>query len=138
MQTVVVRTFDNYFSANIILTRLQDSGINCYLRDEYSATVYPVLSNAIGGIKLVTAVHDAKKAHELLSQFHKEYMQNAVCPQCAKNDFIEIPRHAPKNILTSVLSWLFSGYAVSGENIFLCQNCGYESKTLPENTIGLN
>lgn len=48
MQPVIIRTFDNYFSANIILTRLQDSGIRCFLKDEYTVTIDPILSNAIG------------------------------------------------------------------------------------------
>lgn len=138
MQTVVVRTFDNYFSANIILTRLQDSGIRCFLADEYSATVYPVLSNAIGGIKLLADVKDAEKVNALLLSFHEEHLRYAVCPRCTKNDFIEVPSRAPKNAVTAILSWLFSGYAVSAENIYQCKGCGYECKTLPENTIAHN
>ena len=35
MQTTVLKTFDNYFSANIMLARLQDVGINCFLKDEF-------------------------------------------------------------------------------------------------------
>jgi len=35
-------------------------------------------------------------------------------------------------MITAILSWLFSNYAVSAENIYQCGNCGYESNTLPE------
>ena len=60
MDIVTIRTFDNYFSANILLTRLRHAGIECYLKDEYTVTIDPLLSNAIGGIKLIV-----KKTEEL-------------------------------------------------------------------------
>ena len=138
MRTVEIRSFDNYFSANIILTRLQDAGINCFLKDEHSATIYPLLSNAIGGIKLAVDADHEEEANKLLKYFHEEQMGAAICPRCGKNDFIEVPVMRPKNILTSVLTWLFSGYAVPVESIYQCKNCSYESKTLPENRIEHN
>ncbi len=59
MNMVTLRTFDNYFLANITLTRLQNAGINCFLKDEHTVTMDPILSNAIGGIKLVVKEEDA-------------------------------------------------------------------------------
>ena len=50
MNFVIIRTFQNYFNAHIILTRLRSEGIDCFLRDEFTVTVDPVLSNAVGGI----------------------------------------------------------------------------------------
>ena len=35
-------------------------------------------------------------------------------------------------MVTAFLSWLFSSYAISAENVYKCSNCGYESNTLPE------
>ena len=53
MELITIRTFNNYFSANILLTKLRDAGIQCYLKDEYTVTMDPLLTNAVGGIKLV-------------------------------------------------------------------------------------
>jgi hypothetical protein len=58
MELVTVRTFNNYFSANIMLSKLKDGGIRCYLKDEFTVTVDPILSNAVGGIKLVVNKDD--------------------------------------------------------------------------------
>ena len=138
MRTVEIRSFDNYFSANIILTRLQDAGINCYLKDEHSATIYPVLSNAIGGIKLAVDADHAEAANDLLNHFHTEHMEAAICPRCGKNDFTQIPVKTPKSFLNSVLTRLFSNYKISSESIYQCRSCGYESKTLPEHRIEHN
>ena len=138
MQTVVLRTFDNYFTANIILTRLQSEGIACYLQDEYTVTIDPILSNAIGGIKLAVDVNDAELADKMLKEFHEEHMRAAVCPTCGRHEIISVPKQGAGNFVTAILTWLFASYAVASENVYQCQHCGYESKTLPENVAQYN
>ncbi|MDB5202168.1 MAG: hypothetical protein JWQ27_1577 [Ferruginibacter sp.] len=138
METVILKTFDNYFTANIILTRLQNAGINCYLKDEYTVTIDPILSNAIGGIKLAVDVYDAQQAQLLLNEFEEDYRKAAVCPKCNRNEINLVPKPGVENIVTSILTWLFSSYAVAGETIYQCGHCGYESKTLPENVSDYN
>lgn len=138
MQTVILKTFDNYFSANITLTRLQDAGIHCYLKDEYTVTIDPILSNAIGGIKLAVDTADAAIAAKMLAQFDEEYTRSALCPACNKNEIMLVAKPGVTNFLTAMFTWLFSSYAVAAENIYQCQNCGYESKVLPENTAAYN
>jgi rubredoxin len=132
METVVLKTFDNYFSANIILTRLQDAGIHCYLKDEYTVTIDPILSNAIGGIKLAVDIRDESAARILLQQFHNDYVRSAVCPKCNLHRIEYVASQKPMNIVSTILTWFFSSYAVSPEMIYKCSNCGYESKILPE------
>jgi hypothetical protein len=55
MNFIQVRSYDNYIYAHIVLSMLQDSGINCHLKDEYTITIDPLLSPALGGIKLMVA-----------------------------------------------------------------------------------
>lgn len=135
---MVLKTFDNYFSANITLTRLQDAGIHCYLKDEYTVTIDPILSNAIGGIKLDVDERDVELAKRLLAEFDEEFIRSAVCPQCGKNEINLVPKAGATNTLTAILTWLFSSYAVSAENVYQCASCGYESKSLPENSSAWN
>lgn len=132
MRPVVIKTFDNYFSANILLTRLQDSGLNCYLLDENTVTLGPVISTAIGYIKLVVSENDYQTALALLSKFNADYLKTAVCPKCFSNNILQVPKQAKKNYLVALLMWIFSSYAVSVENIYQCQSCGYQSDDLPE------
>jgi hypothetical protein len=51
MNFIQVRSYDNYIYAHIVLSMLQDAGINCYLKDEYTITIDPLLSPALGGIR---------------------------------------------------------------------------------------
>lgn len=66
MKFVLLRSFDNYIPAHIALGRLKEEYINCYLQDEYSVTIDPFLSNAIGGIKLMVAESQLERAKEVL------------------------------------------------------------------------
>jgi len=65
---VLLATFDNYIPAHIALGKLKDEFINCYLQDEYTVTIDPLLSNAIGGIKLMVAESQAERALDILNQ----------------------------------------------------------------------
>jgi hypothetical protein len=64
---IQLRSYDNYIYANIVLSMLQDSGINCHLKDEYTITIDPLLSPALGGIKLMVARSQVERALELLA-----------------------------------------------------------------------
>jgi len=67
MNFVCLCSFDNYIPAHIALGRLKEEYINCYLQDEYSVTIDPFLSNAIGGIKLMVAETQAERAWKILN-----------------------------------------------------------------------
>ena len=132
METVTIRTFDNYFSANILLTRLRHEGIECYLKDEYTVTIDPLLSNAIGGIKLIVNKTVESEARKMLKIFDNDYRNYVTCPQCGSHDVLLVPKQSTENVITAIASWLFSAYAVSAENIYKCSHCGFESKVMPE------
>ncbi len=132
MELVTVKSFDNYFSANIILTRLQSEGIECYLKDENTVTIDPMLSNAIGGIKLVVKKEDEAGVIKLLRSYHIQYMLSATCPDCGSNSFNHIAKPGISNYLTAILTWIFSSYAVAPDYVYQCGNCGYECETLPD------
>src|SRR6187402_2200089 len=104
MEMVTVKTFDNYFTANIILTRLKQEGIQGYLLDENSVTIYPALANSLGGIKLNVDMEDAAVATELLRQFDEEYLKSVVCPKCGTNHFVLFSRPVASNFITAIFS----------------------------------
>ena len=66
MHFVQLGSYDNYISAHISMTMLQDAGINCHLEDEHIITLDPFLSPALGGIKLMVYPTQAERAEALL------------------------------------------------------------------------
>lgn len=138
MQTVVLKTFFNYIPAHIISGRLQSEGIRCHLFDEASVTMAPFLGSAIGGIKLVVDEADEVRARNLLNEYEEQYRMAATCPKCGANDIQLLPKKSAGNMLTAILTWAFSNYAVSADHVYTCGKCGFETDTLPENTYTLN
>lgn len=132
MDFVTIRTFQNSFSAHLVLTKLRSAGLSCFLENEFTVTVDPILSNAIGGIKLVVKKEELEEAIELLRVIDENYIKSAVCPQCGNHTIELVPKNTTKNLATVLLSWLLGSYAVSPENVYQCSSCKYESKTLPE------
>ena len=65
---VELRAFDNYIYAHIVLARLRDAGINCHLKDEITITIDPLLSPALGGIKIMVAESQVERALEILAE----------------------------------------------------------------------
>jgi Putative prokaryotic signal transducing protein len=68
MEFIQVRAFDNYISAHIRMGMLQEAGINCHLKDEYTGTVGPFLSTAPGGMKLMVESTQVQRALDLLKE----------------------------------------------------------------------
>lgn len=73
---VVLRTYDNYISANLVMGRLKDAGIHAFLRDENTVTVDPFLLYAVNGIKLVVPEVEAPTASAILGIMEDEYKEN--------------------------------------------------------------
>ena len=72
MNFVIIRRYDNYVPAHIDMGLLQEEGINCWLKDENTVTIDPLLSIAVGGIKLMVAEVQAERALEILSNLQQD------------------------------------------------------------------
>lgn len=68
MSFIQVRSFDNYIEANIVMHMLQHHDINCHLKDEYTITIDPFLSPALGGMKLMVHESQLERALELIKE----------------------------------------------------------------------
>ena len=105
MDFVILETFDNYIDAGLMLGRFEEAGINCWLKDEQTATLNPILTNAIGGIKLMVAEDDIKEATEILNALKEIKRESFACPKCGSHniEYITSNRKAA-NLVTSLLT----------------------------------
>src|SRR5215510_12922242 len=96
MNFVLLQSYDNYVSAHIAMGRLEEDGINCWLKDENTVTIDPVLTNAVGGIKLMVANTQAERAFELLKQFRSDQKSILKCGRCGSSniELVTTPRKA--------------------------------------------
>jgi|SanBayMetagenome_1026888.scaffolds.fasta_scaffold07359_4 hypothetical protein len=68
MSYFCIRRFDTYVPAHIALAKLRESGIDAHLQDEHTVTIDPLLSLAVGGIKLLVPNEEIEKAEKLLQE----------------------------------------------------------------------
>jgi hypothetical protein len=129
MDFIHVDTYSNYIEANIISGRLESEGINCWLKDENTVTIDPLLTNAIGGIKLMVASSQVERAMELLREFKHEKQSSHPCPKCSSInvEFVTTPRKA-SNWFGVLFGALLTSFALSNSKVYHCFNCGNEFK----------
>ncbi len=65
MELVTIKASEDYNHLAIAKTYLEDNGIICMFKDEYTSQIYSY-TNAVGGIKLQVQEEDAPRAIELL------------------------------------------------------------------------
>lgn len=120
-------SFDNYIDANLRMMSLQEEGINCWLKDENTVTIDPMLSNAIGGIKLMVHTSQKERAADLLRTMINREKENRPCPNCGSHnvEYI-ISNQQASNWLTAIFTYLFSGYPVAAEKRYHCFDCTNE------------
>ena len=133
MNFVCIRAYDNYIKANLELSLLREAGINCHLKDEYTVTIDPLLSPALGGMKLMVAEDNRQQAFGILEESDKFYLKSVPCPRC---------RHFTLEMVTETTSYeslggkikslLINGQAEKVKKFYRCENCGFTTSELPE------
>lgn len=136
MEFIPIRTFDSYITANIWKGKFEDAGIHCYLKDEYTVTIDPILSNAVGGIKLCVSTGQLTECRELVLAIENENRQAQRCPQCGSLDvqYVSQPGN-PVNWLSAITTWFLGSYAMSAKQVYHCFNCGKEFDELQNNEL---
>jgi hypothetical protein len=133
MEFVPLRSFDNYIEANIVLSMLRDHNINCHLKDENIITIDPLLSPALGGMKLMVHYAHIDRAWDLMDQAEERYLKSIACPICKKHALkaISVTKQY-KCRLSALASMLLNGRSVEVTKMYQCTACGYDFKELPE------
>jgi hypothetical protein len=130
---VPLRSFDNYIEANIVLNMLRHYNISCHLKDENIITIDPLLSPAIGGMKLMVHEAHVARAWDLMDSAEAEYLKNIPCPVCKQHalKMVHITKQH-KSKLGVLASLLLNGQPVEITKMYQCTACGYDFKELPK------
>ncbi len=132
MKLILLQSFDNYFFANITYTKLQDAGVECYLRDEYIVTVDPLLSNAVGGIKLMVEESHFELAVELMKAAEVAYLNDITCPYCTKTGLAaEEKVNKPNTFWGKLKTQIAYGQTSTYSKKYRCLHCKSIMNELP-------
>ncbi|MBX9784168.1 MAG: DUF2007 domain-containing protein [Chitinophagaceae bacterium] len=127
MSYINLISFPNYLDAHLRLMHLQEQGINCWLKDENTVTIDPILTNAIGGIKLMVHEAQAGRAAELLRIMMNKEHEATPCPQCHSLNVEYIVTHRKAgNWLSAIATFLLGDFAMAPHKVYHCFDCGHE------------
>jgi hypothetical protein len=127
MDFVLVQVYDNYVSAHIAKGRLEEEGINCWLKDEHTVAIDPILTNAVGGIKLMVEKNRSEEAAGILRTIDNEYKKAHPCPKCnsLNIELVSTPRKAA-NWFSAVMGLFLLNFAPKIDMVYHCFDCGHE------------
>lgn len=127
MHFIAVQSFSNYIDAHIILGRLKDEGIDCWLKNEATATIIPVWTTAIGGIQLMVKQDQLQKAGLVLQRMAEEKKSSRICPKCYSHEIEYInTMRKPVNWLSAAITFFLGDFAIMPEQRYHCFHCGAE------------
>lgn len=127
-----IATFQYSAEALITKGRLEADGIEVFMTDNNTIDTDPLMSNAIGGVKLYVRDEDSAKANEVLAEISRYSVDgngnNIVCPRCGqkKVEVMSTVRDG-KGLLGFLLGTLMLGtLPFLMKYKYHCSNCGNE------------
>jgi DNA-directed RNA polymerase subunit RPC12/RpoP len=140
---VTILTFVYPHESAIPRSLLESEGVECFMRDEMTASVQQFYSNAIGGIKLQVRESDVQRAMGILIEggFVNEADKKAwlgedeagtkvsdgsTCPYCGSTEVVR-----GKSAFAAMLSMLLLGFPVPPfRKGYHCMDCGKDFKNV--------
>lgn len=91
----ILAVFEYSTEAHVIKSRLDADGFKTMLMDEKTIDSDPLISNAIGGVKLLVHKNDFEKAVEVYNEirvYQRDEKGNEIsCPKCKSNKILVAP-----------------------------------------------
>ncbi|MEN9548411.1 MAG: hypothetical protein RIR12_1002 [Bacteroidota bacterium] len=124
MHFSIIKRYDNYVEAHISKGVLEENDIECWLKDENTVTLDPLLTNAIGGIKLMVNTDKVEAAKEILNKLRAEQKEKVVCGKCGSHniELVSTPRKPVNWLMAFFVSTPNAGF----EKVNHCFDCGNE------------
>ena len=126
-----IARFQYSIEAQIIKGRLEAEGIQVFLTDNITIDTDPLVSNAIGGVKLKVLLTDALKAQHILESINKYSIDDEgeaiSCPNC-KGHHIELfsTIKDAKSLFWFIFGVLFSALPFYTRHKYRCEDCKTE------------
>lgn len=123
-----IAVFQYSSEAQIIKSRLEAEGVEVFLFDQFTVDTDPLVSNAIGGIKLKVWTEDEEKALGILktiSEYSLDDTGQAIfCPICnsQKVELVTTIRDM-KSFFAFLFSFFTSALPVHSRHEYKCDNC---------------
>ncbi len=126
-----IAVFQYSYEAQILKGRLESDGIKVFLFDDLTIDTDPLVSNAIGGVKLKVLANQEQEAIHVLKSIKKYSVDgegnSITCPNCnsKKTELFSTIKDV-KSLFWFVFGLLFSLLPFYTKYKYRCQNCNVE------------
>jgi len=128
---VTIARFPYSTEAQIVKGRLEADGIEVFLRDNLTIDTDPLVSQAIGGVKLKVLAKDEEKARAIFQSIKSYALDdngNAIkCPNC-KQEHIELYTTITglKSLISFIIGFISGTLPFSTRYQYKCEDCNTE------------
>lgn len=132
-QFTLVGQFTYSYEAFIYKAKLESEGIETQVRDNNTIDTDPIVSNAIGGVKLFVNTENADQAKAIIREVQKTNQHTLgkiqKCPNC-KSENIKLYSgiHSVSDFFAFLLSFLIMVLPVDQSFRYYCDNCSHKFK----------
>lgn len=122
MPTVRLTTCNDPIEANFMRTKLEDSGISCFLTNENSSTLLPHHNNMMNaGVQVMVSDENYEAARQLLELDVKD---TVCCPKCGSEDLkMSLGDHKLRKVGAILMSLLSATPMASIKSVYMCKAC---------------
>ncbi len=123
-----IADFQYSSEALIVKGRFEAEGIETFLRDQHTIDTDPLVSNAIGGVKLNVRRQDEAKALEVLESINRYSLDDTgvaiTCPKCgSKNVDLQSNVKDVKSLMFFMFSFFMYVLPIYIKYDYRCENC---------------
>ncbi|GHA45115.1 hypothetical protein GCM10007103_27900 [Salinimicrobium marinum] len=123
-----IAIFQYSSEALIVKGRFEAEGIETFLRDQHTIDTDPLVSNAIGGVKLNIRREDEAKALEVLESINRYSLDDTgvaiTCPKCgSKKVDLQSNVKDVKSLMFFMFSFLLYVLPIYIKYEYRCENC---------------
>ncbi len=128
---VNIARFQYSAEAQIVKGKLQSEGIEVFLKDQVLIDTDPLISRAIGGIKLRVRTEDEARARAILDEIERYSVDDSgerlKCPECG-SDRVSLQTSVKdvKSFLAFLLSFFTFALPIHTRYDYKCEHCGKE------------
>ena len=127
----IIARFQYSSEAQIIKGRLESDGIQVFLFDNLTIDTDPLISNAIGGVKLKVLYSQSEEAENILRSIQKYSVDdegNSIeCPNCNSQKIALFSTIKDiKSFFSFLLGFLFGTLPFHTRYKYRCENCNIE------------
>lgn len=137
MKLVLLKTFENIIDARLFASKLESEGVQTYIENEHTITIDPLLSNALGGIRVMVTESDYLIAHKLLTEYSNtaivdEEGVEMTCPKCGSESIENGIKDFGgfKGAISFVIALIFFVVPLSKYTKYRCRKCTHLFKTI--------